>query len=93
MGEGCCNTRALFQIRAIKKETDEVVFSSEVVAEGEKEALYESSMKEELKSKGLNKSDVHILVKSFGPLPAKEEVKNVKIIGQAAGFTLTKDKQ
>ena len=87
------NTRALFQIRAVRKDTDEVVFTEEVVAEGEKEALYESNMKEELKKWELTKNDVHILVKSFGTLPAKEEVKNVKIIGSAAGFTLTQDKK
>jgi hypothetical protein len=86
------NTRALFQIRAVVKETDEVVFNAEVVAEGEKEALYESDMKEVLKKAGLGKDDVHILVKSFGTLPPKEVVKNVKIIGAAGGFTLTKDK-
>ena len=85
--------RALFQIRAVSKETDAIVFSSEVVAEGEKEALYESNMKEELKSKNLTKNDVHILVKAFGTLPAKEEVKNVRIIASAAGLTLTQDKK
>jgi hypothetical protein len=93
MSETNGNTRALFQIRAVKKDTDEVVFASEVVAEGEKEALYESTMKEELTKKNLTKSDVHIIVKSFGTIPAKEEAKNVRIVGKIDGFTLVKDKQ
>lgn len=92
MGDGI-STRALFQIRAISKETDEIVFGAEVVAEGEKEALYESDMKDALKKLGLGKGDVHILVKAFGTLPAKEEVKNVRLIASAAGFNLTQDKK
>jgi len=92
MGDGI-NTRALFQIRAVSKETDEIVFSAEVIAEGEKEALYESDMKEILKKAGLGKGDVHILVKAFGTLPAKEDIKNVRLIGSVAGLSLVKDKK
>lgn len=87
------NTRALFQIKAVKKDDDKVVFSDEVVAEGEKEALYESGMKEELKKQGLTRDDVNILVKSFGSLPPKEVVKNVKIVAAAGGMTLVQEKK
>jgi hypothetical protein len=90
MGEN--NTRALFQIRAINKDTDKVVVSEEVVAEGEKEALYESDLKEKLDAIGLKKSDVHVIVKAFGSLPPKEEVKSVKIIAGVDGYKLIKEK-
>ena len=33
--------RGLFEIRAINKETDEAIYSTEIIAEGEKEALFE----------------------------------------------------
>lgn len=92
MGENINNTRALFQIRAINKDTDKVVVSAEVVAEGEKEALYESDLKENLEVLGLKKSDVHIIVRSIGSLPAKEEVKSVKIIAGVDGYKLIKEK-
>lgn len=61
-----CNSRALFEIRAVSKETDEVVYSKEIVADGEKEALFESDLKESLKTQGLKKDDVTILVREFG---------------------------
>lgn len=85
------NTRALFQIRAVNKFTDVVEYAEEVVAEGEKEALFESNMKEALKAKGLTKADVNVLVKSFGILPAKEEVKSVKLVGELGKYSLVKE--
>lgn len=83
--------RALFAIRAINKDTDEVVFSAEVVAEGEKEALYNSNLKETLKEKKLKKEDVNLIITEIGKLPPKETVKNVKILGQLGSHILAKE--
>lgn len=80
--------RALFEIRAFNKETDERVFSQEVIADGEKEALFESDLKVSLKEKGLSKDDVNIIVREFGKIPAKEKAKMVKVIGQVGKLML-----
>ena len=85
------NTRALFEIRVINKDTDERVFSTEVIADGEKEALFESDLKQVLKDKGLTREDVHILVREFGSVPAKEKAKMVKVIGQVGRMVLGKE--
>jgi len=84
-------TRALFEIRAIDKETDEVVYSKEVVADGEKEALFESDLKEVLKAKNLRKEDVTIITREFGQVPVREKAKIVKFLGQAGSFILGKE--
>lgn len=84
--------RGLFEIVAISKDSDEIVYEEKIVAEGEKEALFESDLKEQLKVKGLKREDVHVLVREFGTLPAKEDVKIVKIIGQVGKTILAKEK-
>lgn len=86
------NTRGLFEIHAIHKDTNEVVFHQKVVAEGEKEALFESNLKEELKKNNVTKDEVHLLVKEIGQLPAKEDVKTVKILGQIGKTSLVQEK-
>jgi hypothetical protein len=90
MGEGCGKMRGLFMIRAINKETDEIVYAAEIIAEGEKEALYESDMKSYLKDKKLSRDDVHILVKELIQVPAKEDVKKVRVLGQIGEFAAVK---
>lgn len=82
----CCSeakyvpTRGLFEIHAINVETDEIVFTQKVVAEGEKEALFESDLKENLKKKELSKDDVHIIVTFLGSVPVKEKIKKVSLV-------------
>jgi len=72
MDVGCkVSCRALFEIRAVSIETDEVIYKTEIVAEGEKEALFDSDLKEVLKSKKLSKYDVDIVVREFGRLPER----------------------
>lgn len=83
----------LFQIRAVNKDTNEIVYTGEIVAEGEKEALFESDLKESLVKKGLKKDDVHIVVKEFGQVPVKERAKTVKILGQCGSLSLVKDQK
>ena len=82
--------RGLFSIRAISKETDEIVYSAEIVACGENEALYESDMKDALKAKKLTRDDVHVIVTEIGKLPAKEDIKKVKVLGQIGDFAAVK---
>ncbi len=84
--------RGLFEIVAVDKCSDKIVYEEKIVAEGEKEALFESDLKEQLKAKGLKKEDVHVLIKEFGVLPEKEDVKTVKIIGQVGKTILAKEK-
>jgi len=84
----CDTNRGLFTIKAVCKETDEIVYSHDIVAEGEKDALYESDLKDVLKSKGLTKNDVHIVVKEFGQVPPKEKVQKVKVLGQCGDFVV-----
>ena len=46
------DSRGLFVVYAIDKDTDEVVYKSgEVVAESEREAIFESDLKDVLKEK------------------------------------------
>ena len=75
------NGRGLFEIRAIDIETDEVIYSVEVVAEGEKEALFESDLKEKLKAKRMSRQDVDIVVREFGELPERS-VRKRNIFGK-----------
>ena len=82
------NDRALFEIRAFNKEDDSLVYSAEVIADGEKEALFESELKETLKDKKLTRDDVVVLIREFGPVPAKEKVKIVRIVGQMGKMVL-----
>lgn len=83
--------RGLFEIHAIHKDTDEVVFHQKVVAEGEKESLWESNLKDELKKKNISREEVHLLVKEIGTLPAKEDVKKVKIVGSIGKYEVVKN--
>lgn len=85
------DSRALFEIRVFNKDTDERIHSEEVIADGEKEALFESRLKEVLKEKDLTRDDVVILIREFGPVPAKEKVKMVKIVGQMGKMVLGKE--
>jgi len=75
-------TRGLFEIRAIILDTGEVLDIQDVIADGEKEALFESDLKEKLKSRKLTLDDVHVLVREFGQVPAKEKAKYVKVLGK-----------
>ena len=86
-------TRGLFEIRAVNKETDEIVYKSEVIADGEKEALFESDLKETLKSLKLNRDDVTIVVRNFGAIPAKEKAKTVKLLGQLGNIIVGKEQK
>lgn len=83
--------RGLFQIRAVNKDTDEVVFSEEVVGEGESDAMFNSKLKDALKEKNLAKDDVYILCKELGSLPKKERSKTVKLISQIGNLVLGKE--
>jgi len=79
------NERGLFQIRAVDIETDEVVYQAEIVAEGEKEALFDSDLKEVLKNKNLTRHDVDILVKELDSLPARTRIKRSFWTGKKRG--------
>lgn len=83
--------RGLFQIRAINKDTDEIVFSEEVVADGESDALFNSKLRESLKKEGLDKDDVHIVVREFGSIPKKERSKTIRLLGKAGNLILGKE--
>jgi len=87
---GTETNRGLFTIKAINKETDEIVYSEDIVAESEKDALYESALKEGLKKKGLRKDDVHLVVKEIGQVPPKEKIQRVKVLGQCGDFVVGK---
>ena len=83
-------SRGLFTIKAINKETDEIVYSEDIVAASEKDALYESNLKAGLKEKGLKKDDVHLVIKEIGQVPPKEKVQRVKVLGQCGDFVVGK---
>ena len=93
MGSEKVDSRGLFEIHAVNLDTDEVVFQEKVVAEGESDALYCSSMKEELKKLGLKRDDVHIIVREIGCVPKREKAKTVKILGQVGGLMLSKEQK
>ena len=84
-------SRGLFEIHAINLDTDEIVFHQKVIASGEKEALFESNLKETLKEQGISRDDIHLIVKEIGQVPAKEKAKTVKIIGQIGKTILGKE--
>lgn len=79
---GTDTNRGLFTIRAVDKATDRVVYIEDIVADSEKDALYESNLKDGLKDLGLKKDDVWLVVKEFGQVPPKEKVQTVKVLGQ-----------
>ena len=83
--------RSLFDIYAINKDTSEVVFNEKVVAEAEKDALFESNLKEKLTELKLRKDEVHMVVHELGTVPAKEHVKTVKILGEFGKTKLVKE--
>ena len=85
------NERGLFEIRAIAIENDEVIYKADVIAEGESDALFQSDLKEALKSKKMTRDDVNILIREFGPLPKKERAKTVRVIGQVGNLVLAKE--
>ena len=80
--------RGLFTLKAVNKATDEVVYTEDIVADGEKEALFESNLKEGLKAIGLTKNDVWLVVKEFGEVPLQEKVQNVRVLGQVGKLVL-----
>jgi hypothetical protein len=85
----CAKTeRALFNIIAINLETDEIVYESKVIAEGEKEALYESDLKEKLAAKSMHRDDVHLIITEIGPVPGKRKPKKFKVLGQVGNTAL-----
>jgi len=83
--------RGLFLVHAIGKDDDSIVFRQELVAESERDAMYESDLKKVLEEKGLTKRDVDIVVSEINSLPAREEVKTVRIIGKAGKVILGKE--
>lgn len=74
--------RGLFEIRVVDLETDKVVHSEEVVAEGEQDALYESGVKDVLEKLKLRKDDVKIMIREFGALPKRQRARKLEIKGQ-----------
>ena len=85
------NSRGLFEIVAIGLESGEIIYEDKVIAEGEKEALWESSLKETLNSKKLTRDDVHILVREFGKVPAKVKPKKFTVISKVGKTMLAKE--
>ena len=83
--------RGLFEIRAIDKSTDEVIYKDEVIAEGETDALFESNLKEVLKEKKLTRDDVTVLIREFGAVPNKERAKKLEIKGQFGKTILARE--
>jgi hypothetical protein len=79
-------SRGLFEIYAVSLKDDKVVFEQKVVAEGEKEALFESDLKEGLKKLEMCKDDVHIVVREIGPVPPKEKTHVVKLLDKVCEF-------
>jgi len=87
------DSRGLFGIWVVELDSDVIVYKDEVIAEGESDALFNSNLKEVLKEKKLKRDDVHVIVKEIGSVPKREKAKTVKIIGQAAGFMLSKEQK
>ena len=85
--------RGLFQIFAIDKASDMVVFEEMVVSEGESEALFDSSLKENLQSAKRTKDDVHIIVVEISPIPPKETIKKVKVLGGIGNTALVREEK
>ena len=83
--------RGLFQIHAIDKETDMVVFEEMVVSDGESEALFDSSLKENLKEAKRTKDDVHVIVVEVSEIPPKEDVKKVRVLGGIGNTALVRE--
>jgi len=75
------NGRGLFQIRVINLDTDNIIHSEEVIAEGESDALFQSNLKDVLKNNRLTRDDVHIIIKEFGSVPKRDKIKTVKVLG------------
>ena len=91
MSESNAEGRGLFEIRAISRDTDEIVYKDEVVAEGESDALFESNLKEVLKEKKLKRDDVYVIVREFGSVPVKERTKTVRVVGKVGKMILGKE--
>ncbi len=72
--------RAIYHVYAVKKDADEIVFEQKVVAESEKDALYESDLKEALKKKEISKDDIFTVCSFVGEVPAKEKVQKVSVV-------------
>jgi len=85
------NSRALFEIVAIDLDSGTIVYESKVIAEGEKEALFESDLKEKLAAKKMTREDVHILVREFGQVPAKCRMHKFVVKGRLGKHLVAKE--
>jgi hypothetical protein len=85
------DSRALFSIIAIDLESDEIVYENKVIAEGEKEALFESDLKEKLKLKKLTRDDVHLIVKEIGSVPSRIRPRKFRVLGTVGKHSLMKE--
>lgn len=88
-----CNSRGLFEIVAINIETSEIVYEDKVISEGEKEALFDSNLKEVLNSKKLTRDDVCVLTRCFGVVPEKVRPKRFKVIGKIGKTMLASEEK
>jgi hypothetical protein len=85
------NSRGLFNIIAINLDTDEIVYNSLIIAEGENKALFESDLKDDLKKLKLTLDDVHVIVKEIASVPARTKPRKFTIKGKLGKHILARE--
>lgn len=83
--------RGLFEIIGINLEDDSIVYKAKVIAEGEKEALFESDLKEKLKANKLTRDDVHLIIREIGAVPARIRPRKFRVVGKLGKHSLMKE--